>query len=333
MRRLREVLVIGLAEIGLAHPLVARDLVGGAAGQHRALRHDRDVVGDLEYHLHVVLDDDDIDARGELPDFRHRAPGFRRAHAADRLIEQQQPRLLGKRDADLEKRNVAVRESARLALRKRAQADLFEHALDFLAGAAILRRRAQRMQKAIARVRGDPDIFLHRQPVEHALDLQGARDAETADLVRLEAADVASRGEHAARVRGEKSAHQIEQRRFSGAVRTDDRVQPARCQRQADIVDSDQAAEALGESLDLQDRLAHGRWTTRSTMSRHRPTMPRGAKMTIRIATTPTIRPWCSQRVETTSRTTMNRLVPISGPSSVPAPPTMVQTTASPDTW
>ena len=161
MRRLREVLVIGLAEIGLAHPLVARDLVGGAAGQHRALRHDRDVVCDLEYHLHVVLDDDDIDARGELPDFRHRAPGFRRAHAADRLIEQQQPRLLGKRDADLEKRNVAVRKGARLASRKRAQADFFEHAVHFLAGAAFLRRRAQRMQKAIARVRGDPDVFLH----------------------------------------------------------------------------------------------------------------------------------------------------------------------------
>src|SRR6266480_4130096 len=292
MRRLREVLVIGLAEIGLAHPLVPRDDVGGAACQHRALRHDRDVVGDLEYHLHVVLD-----------------------------------------DADLEKRDVAVRKGARLALRKRAQADLFEHALDFLAGAAILFRRAQRMQEAIARVRGDPDIFLHRQPVEHALDLQGARDAETADLVRLEAADVASRGEHAARVRGEKSAHQIEQRRFSGAVRADDRVQPARCQRQTDVVDSDQAAEALGEALDLQNGLAHGRWTNRSTISRHRPTMPLGAKMTTRIATTPTIRPWCSQRVETTSRMTMNRLVPISGPSSVPAPPTMVQTTASPDTW
>src|SRR5216117_3593672 len=83
----------------------------------------RDVVGDLEYDLHVVLDDDDIEARGELPDFLHRTLGFGRAHAADRLIEQQQPRLLGEGDADLEKRDVAVGERARLALRKRAQAD------------------------------------------------------------------------------------------------------------------------------------------------------------------------------------------------------------------
>ena len=115
------------------------------------------------------------------------------------------------------------------------------------------------MQEAIARVRGDPDVFLHRQPVEHALDLQSARDAETADLMRLEAVDVASCEEHAAVVGGEKPADQVEQGRFTGAVRADDRVQPPRRQRQADVVHGDQAAEALGESLHAQNGLAHGR--------------------------------------------------------------------------
>ena len=36
--------------------------------------------------------------------------------------------------------------------------------------------------------------------------------------------------------------------------------------------------------------------------------------------------------VETNSRMTMNRLVPMIGPNSVPAPPTIAHTTASPDT-
>ena len=58
-----------------------------------------------------------------------------------------------------------------------------------------------------------------------------------------------------------------------------------------------------------------------------------GAKITTRMATTPTISAWCSQWVDTISRTMMKMLVPTSGPSSVPAPPTIAHTTASPDTW
>jgi len=78
-------------------------------------------------------------------------------------------------------------------------------------------------------------------------------------MMRLEAVDVASCEEHAAVVGGEKPADQVEQGRFTGAVRADDRVQPPRRQRQADVVHGDQAAEALGEPLHAQNGLAHGR--------------------------------------------------------------------------
>src|SRR5215510_4413940 len=76
------VLVLGAAQIGFAHALVVGDLLGRAGRQDRPLRHHGDVAGNAEHHLHVVLDDDDIDRACELADFLHRALGLRRRHAA-----------------------------------------------------------------------------------------------------------------------------------------------------------------------------------------------------------------------------------------------------------
>src|SRR5919202_3652802 len=69
MRGLLDViLVLGAAEIGFAHALVGGDLAGTSGRQDGALRHHGDVGGDFEHHLHVVLDDDDVDRAREVPD-------------------------------------------------------------------------------------------------------------------------------------------------------------------------------------------------------------------------------------------------------------------------
>src|SRR5215211_1032979 len=83
------VLVFRAAEIGLAHAFVGGDLPGAAAGEDRALRHYGNVVGDLENDFDVVLNDDDVDRAGKLTDFADDALGFRRTHAAGRLVKQQ----------------------------------------------------------------------------------------------------------------------------------------------------------------------------------------------------------------------------------------------------
>src|SRR4051794_20808733 len=88
-----EILVLGPPQIGLAHAVVGGDLGGAARGEDLALRHHRDVVGDPEDDLHVVLDDDDVDAAGELADLRDGALGFSGAHAARRLVEEEQAGL------------------------------------------------------------------------------------------------------------------------------------------------------------------------------------------------------------------------------------------------
>src|SRR5262245_11259841 len=340
------VLVLGAAEISLAHALVGGDRLRGAGGEDRPLRHHRNIVGDLEHDLHVVPDDDDIDRLRQFADLADRALGLRRAHAAGRLVEQEEARRGDQRHADLEQRDVTIGERAGLASGERGKPDLLERALDLLGGAAIMCGRAERVEEALPGVAGDPQVLRHRKLREHALDLQRAFDAEPADLVRLEPGDLATVEEDPAGVGREQAGYQVEERGLAGAVRADDRVQPPAGEAEAQVVDRGQSAEALGQSLGAQDRLAHGsvrslvstaaagsRSVSRNSHSRHNPTMPLGAKITTRMATMPTIRAWCSQWVETISRTIMKMLVPTLGPRSVPATPTIAHTTASPDTW
>src|SRR5205807_3172723 len=80
------VFVFFAAEIGLAHPLVRGDLARGPGRENAALGHHGDVVGDFEHHIHVVLDDDDVDRAGKLADLLDRPRGLGRAHATGRLV-------------------------------------------------------------------------------------------------------------------------------------------------------------------------------------------------------------------------------------------------------
>src|SRR5262249_46804780 len=136
-------------------------------------------------------------------------------------------------------------------------------------------------------------------------------DAEPADRVRLEAADLAPVEEDSSRVGGEQAGDQIEQGRLAGAVRADDGMQPSARERIAQVVDRGEAAETLGQPLNAQDRLAHDllghdllvgstcsrpsvrgrRSVNAANKSRHSPTTPVGAKITTRIATSPTMSP------------------------------------------
>src|SRR5581483_5248703 len=141
------ILVLRTAEIGLAHTLVRGDLAWAAGGEHAALRHHSDVVGDLEHDLHVMLDDDDVDRACQLLDLLHGAVGLRRRHAAGRLVEQQEPRLRNERHADLEQGHVAIGERPGGARGERRQPDLREGALDAFCGIAVACRGAEGMQE------------------------------------------------------------------------------------------------------------------------------------------------------------------------------------------
>src|SRR5262245_64747604 len=80
-----------------------------------------------------MLNNDDVDGARHLADLCDRTFGFRRAHTACRLIEQQQLRVGDERHPDLEQRHIAVRQSARLPPRKSCQPDLLERSRATLA--------------------------------------------------------------------------------------------------------------------------------------------------------------------------------------------------------
>src|SRR5215208_2341247 len=192
------VLVLVAAEIGLAHALVSGDVLWDARSQDRPLRHHRNIVGDLEHDLHVMLDDDDVDGARELADLVHCALSLRRAHAAGRLVEEKKPWRGDHRHADLEQRHVAIGQGAGLPVGERRKANLREGVLHCLSGLAVRHRGTERMQRAVPGAPGDPEIFGDGELREYALDLQGPLDAQPADLVRPQPGDVLAAEENAA---------------------------------------------------------------------------------------------------------------------------------------
>ncbi len=195
------------------------------------------------------------------------------------------------RHADLEERHVAVGKRAGNLAAHGGEADLLEHAVDLLAHVGEARGRAERVQEALARLGGDPQVVGDAQVREHALDLHRALDAAPADLVRLQARDVLPGEEHAAGVGRLHARDDVEERRLPRAVGPDDGVHAPAFEGDVDVVDRHQAAEAPGEPLRAQDGFAHvrARLKSRSMSVCHRPTKPRGANMTIRMAMKPTI--------------------------------------------
>ena len=170
------------------------------------------------------------------------------------------------------------------------------------------RDRTERRHDALVRQHGDADIVHHTEPAEHALDLQRARDAAAHDLVRLEPENIAAIEGRASAVGAQLAGYQIEQRRLAGAVRPDDGIELAACEIDRDVVDRNEAAEALGHagqeralfrspaSALLGDRLCLGAsrrlGPTAEIASWSRsfqaPAMPRGANMTTRMVMAPT---------------------------------------------
>ena len=81
-----------LAEIDRPHLLVVHDLGRRALDQHRALHQHRDLLGEAEHHVHVVLDDQNGDVGIEACHHVENEMAFRGRHASRRLVEQQHAR-------------------------------------------------------------------------------------------------------------------------------------------------------------------------------------------------------------------------------------------------
>ena len=98
------------AEIDPLDLRIAAHRFGRAVDQDLAVAHHRDLVGEGEDAVDVVLDQDHRHLGGEAPDQAHDALALGGGEAGERLVEQQDPGLGGQRHADLEQALAAVGE-------------------------------------------------------------------------------------------------------------------------------------------------------------------------------------------------------------------------------
>ena len=99
----------------------------------------------------------------------------------------------------------------------------------------------------------DQHVLDHAHALEDAQHLEGARDAEPRDLVRLLAGDVLAVEHDAGAGLGLVDAgNQVEERALARAVRPDDAAHLALLHGQIDLRDGGEAAEPLGQVLDLK---------------------------------------------------------------------------------
>jgi hypothetical protein len=208
------------------------------------VQHDHPV-RERHHHLHHVLDHADgeaqlgVDAAHQLD----RRGGLVRGEAGHGLVEQQEAGRGGERAGDLEPLLVGQGEGGG------------DHVL--LAREAGEREQLQRAGPRAAHPARAPErpadhVLEHRHTPEAPHHLPGARDAEPAHPLRPRAGDVGAVEDDPALVRVERAADAAEERGLARAIGPDEPHDLARLDRQRDVAVGDQAAEALGAPLDLQ---------------------------------------------------------------------------------
>src|SRR5581483_3707203 len=170
----------------------------------------------------------------------------------------------------------------------------------------------------------DHHVLERGETRERLHELEGAREAEPADRVRLEPHEArALENDRAFRGRVE-AGHQVEHGGLAGPVRPDEAHDLAGGDGEIEAAHRDEAAEALGEPAHLEAGRGHAR-TPAARRPRIHPTRPLGRNEITRMSTRPysmmsaPARPRSTARVSSEIGVSTND--PSSGPATVPAPP------------
>src|SRR5207237_3052333 len=173
---------------------------------------------------------------------------------------------------------------------------------------------------------GQAHVLFGDQVQEQVVLLEGAGHAPLAELVWRQASHITAVELNATCRRFQLTADQVEQRRFTRAVGSDDGPSLTGLDRQLDVLQDLQRGEVLrylGQAQQAHARLRRNRVQT--------PTMPRRANRTKTTNSAPSTS--CQWGVSDESAFWISRyaVVPSSDPISVPSPPMSTISTASPD--
>ena len=174
--------------------------------------HDGDRVRDPKNDVHVVLAEKQGESvlRNDPVHKLHRPLGLVRRHAGSRLIKEQQSRAQRKRDRQLQRSLVAVRQKSRLERGGRSKANRLQelHGLvpvpaigetEWAHGVAAMRKH--RVLK----------VLQHRQLREDVGDLEGSTDSKSRKLVGAATGDIDTAEENLAGVRSDLACQQVEE--------------------------------------------------------------------------------------------------------------------------
>src|SRR5499425_2306310 len=273
-------------EVGLDYPAVSSDLARRAGGDLLPEAQHDDAMRERHHRAHVVLDEKHGDAtRVDGAHQAHHGVDLRGVEPRHHLVEEEERGLCAQRARELEALAVGQREPACELVCPGAEPHALHHPPRGLEG---IRHRG------VTRERGDLHVVEHGELRERAHDLEGARQAEAADLVGPEP-DQPAATEADVPVVGEKEAgEQVENRGLPRSVRTDQPQHLALGHGEIEAADGEQSAEVLLETRDFEKAHALRRTRRRSAgyapWGRNSTTAMRRSPYTIRCA--PVHPPW-----------------------------------------
>ena len=173
------------AEIGFLHGRVALDLVRRAFDQHAAFLQHGDALDQFEQRVHVMIDDDHGAALADRLQQLDRLDAFARAHAGERLVEQQKAGRGRQRQADFQPPLLAVGElrHRHVGASVRSTSSSVRSTCSVKTGDVV--RQAEQVEAEFAAQLGerrDRQVLAHGQPGEQLVDLIALGQAELAHV-------------------------------------------------------------------------------------------------------------------------------------------------------
>src|SRR5258707_106248 len=276
------------AQIDVAHAHVGGDFPRRALYQDPPAPHQDKAMRKTKSEIHGVLDEQHGDVAGEMGDDRKQLGALAPWHARRGLIQQQHLRLGGECERYLQQPLLAIGELAGRPIAARSEPQRNEDRMRLLDRIAIGRQLPPPTSGVALPLADRKRHRLERAEVgKQRIDLKGAHEAAFDALLGLERRDVVFAKENMSPVRPEHAGHEIDQRRFAGAVRSDQRITLALRQFELDVLGDDERAEALIQAARGQGRGVHARLRTRRVSRVNPPRMPFGRNRTTAMSSVP----------------------------------------------
>src|SRR3974390_3175148 len=274
------------AEIDLLHlRIIANRVAVAFRDQHAAREHD-DAVGIREYHIHGMLGEQHRDASLDHQPLHQRDQivALARRHSCGWLIHQQETRIVGKRDRELDTLHVAVRKllaGTLGGLRHAAPIEQVKRAAE----PSVVQGAAESKDFAMVAGKRQLHVLGHRHGAKGRRDLKRAADAEPPDLARRQPDDAMAGKADVPVVGSQLPVDDVEAGRLAGAVGADQRKELPFADIEADIGERAHAAECLAQAAHRED--AHAGFLRAWSRLANVPTMPPGNSSTRTRITTP----------------------------------------------